>query len=491
MIKDPVTKVELLINLQAKNEDMRIGIVVTLMFLFVLIPMIVHEAYAKCIGNDDECYGSPIIPPLKFQFQYFALPDITCPNQDHVLVERPNGKLACVTDSTAEKAGWHIHYKNVVDFKGEVYVASPGAPSWISFEITGATLDKMVYENQMLVVSVTPNEEHGVLSLELPTGALPANFKYCSPDNKNQFDTPHIMILDGKEYPLDEGVNSRGQAAVNIPLDENSETIEIVRTCNSSSELSAISAMDEKNLIPISSGGYFNISEVKLFLEKYPQAEIISDHAEHKIHHKHYRYADMHTGDSVNLVLTKHVETENTNSILSCHLNQYSNKTYGIMGSEKIIKYIQNHDCLSEGGMGNLEPLTIRESFLELGFGDEEITVFITDMANRSAVSMNLFMSSQEWDVIPISSLIGAHDRLPETSSGDRRGPGTMMSETVKAGTYIKQNDEKEFWYTISGIESQVITIELQDHEFDRITFVSDNNKKWIKQINDMVLSGN
>ena len=202
-------------------------------------------------------------------------------------------------------------------------------------------------------------------------------------------------------------------------------------------------------------------------------------------------YVDSHTGDSVNLVLAKHVETENMNSILSCHLDQYHNKTYGMMGSEKIIEYLQDHDCLSESNIGNLEPIIIRESFLELGFGEEEITVFITDVTNHSTASMDLFAASQEWDVIPISNLVGAHNRLPETSSDDRRGPGTMVSETIKAGTYIKQNDEKEFWYTIHRSEDQIITIELQNHEFDRITFVSENSKKWIEKINDIVLSGN
>ena len=39
------------------------------------------------------------------------------------------------------------------------------------------------------------------------------------------------MIVDGTEHPLNEGVNSRGQSAVNIPLNENSKTIEIIRTC--------------------------------------------------------------------------------------------------------------------------------------------------------------------------------------------------------------------------------------------------------------------
>ena len=133
-------------------------------------------------------------------------------------------------------------------------------------------------------------------------------------------------------------------------------------------------------------------------------------------------------------------------------------------------------------------PIT-RESFLELEFGGDAITVFITDRTNHSAISMDLSTVSQEWTVVPISSLVEAHDKLPKTSSDDRRGPGTMVSDTVKAGTYIKQNGEKEFWYTIGGIESQVITIELQDHKYDRITFVSDKNHEWIEQINEVVNS--
>ena len=410
------------------------------------------------------------------------------PNQDHVLTERPNGKLACVTNSMAEKTGWHIHYENVVDFKGEVNV-STGAVAWISFEITGATLDKMTYENQMLIASVTPNGEHGVLSLELSSGELPANFEYCNPNNENQFDTPFVMIIDGEKYPLDEDVNSRGQAAVNIPLDENSDKIEIVRTCNDPPKPSTISAIDEKNPVLISFEDDFDIPEVKLFLEKYPQAEIIVDQTEYKIHKKHYMYTDSHTGDSVNLVLMKNIATGDVNNALNCPSNQNHSKYYEVRGSENITEYLQNYDCLSDSDIGKFEPIHIRESFLELDFGKDMITVFITDRTNLSSVSMDLSITSQVWTTIPIQSLIGAHDKLPETSSDDRRGPGTIVSDTEKTGTYIKQNDEKEFWHTIGGSQDQIITIELQDHEFDRITFVSENNKKWIEKINTIVNS--
>ena len=72
---------------------------------------------------------------------------------------------------------------------------------------TGATLDKMVYENQMLVASVTPN---GGTWRIVYSNCLPVSFLQISntvnPDNENQFDTPFVMIIGGQEYPLDEGV---------------------------------------------------------------------------------------------------------------------------------------------------------------------------------------------------------------------------------------------------------------------------------------------
>ena len=117
---------------------------------------------------------------------------------------------------------------------------------------------------------------------------------------------------------------------------------------------------------------------------------------------------------------------------------------------------------------------TMRQSMLELDFEEDVLTVFITDQT--------LFGSaSHEWAAIPTDSLVEAHDKLPETSMNDRIIAGTIGTETEKAGTYITQKGDKEFWYTIRGNEDQIITIELQNHEFDRIVFVSENSKKWIK----------
>ena len=120
---------------------------------------------------------------------------------------------------------------------------------------------------------------------------------------------------------------------------------------------------------------------------------------------------------------------------------------------------------------------TIRESVLEIYFEKDLVTVFIADqtMFGRGFTELT---------TIPIQNLVEAHDKLPETGMNDRIIAGTIGTKTEKAGTYITQNDDKEFWYTLRGSEDQIITIELQDHEFDRIVFVSENSKEWIERIN-------
>ena len=40
----------------------------------------------------------------------------------------------------------------------------------------------------------TPNEEYGVLSIELPSGSLPAHFEYCDPRMKNP--SKHTICYD-------------------------------------------------------------------------------------------------------------------------------------------------------------------------------------------------------------------------------------------------------------------------------------------------------
>lgn len=121
------------------------------------------------------------------------------------------------------------------------------------------------------------------------------------------------------------------------------------------------------------------------------------------------------------------------------------------------------------------------KSTLELRFEKEIITVMIRD-------ETNIATNFTELTTIPISSLVMAHDKLPKTSMNDQIIAGTIVSETEKSGTYLTEDGFKEFWYTIDdGDGHEIITIELQNHEFDRMIFDSEKNQELIDRINEIV----
>ncbi|MGI9567828.1 MAG: hypothetical protein ACR2LL_12560 [Nitrosopumilus sp.] len=225
---------------------------------------------------------------------------------------------------------------------------------------------------------------------------------------------------------------------------------------------------------------------------------VLVDQVGYVNHYRQYMHVEQTTGDVVGLSLMKNISTGQISSTFSCPPTSHHSEGYEVRGTLDIIEYLKNYDCLKDNNVERFEPVHdsdskkmedvqemshLRESILELEFGEEIITVFISDETYFGATT------SFEFTTIPVSNLVAAHDRLPEISSNDRMMAGSIVSETEKAGTHITQNNDREFWYTIGGNDYQIITIELQDHEFDRIVFVSDKNEKIIEQINDMVNS--
>ncbi len=96
-------------------------------------------------------------------------------------------------------------------------------------------------------------------------------------------------------------------------------------------------------------GDDFDIPEVKLFLEKYPQAEIQSDRInESGFHFKQYAAKDSLPGGSVWLFLVKNLESGEMDNVLSCPPNQHHDVGYAVRGSENVVHYLQNYDCLSD-----------------------------------------------------------------------------------------------------------------------------------------------
>ena len=123
---------------------------------------------------------------------------------------------------------------------------------------------------------------------------------------------------------------------------------------------------------------------------------------------------------------------------------------------------------------------TIQESIVDLEFDEEKIEVIMNSHAKFLAVRNDPL-------VIPINNIIQAHDTLPKQSSSDLRMPGTAISGSIKAGTYLTENDNKEFWFIKTRDSNNIITIELKDHEFDRIVVESEKSKEWIERINKII----
>jgi hypothetical protein len=125
---------------------------------------------------------------------------------------------------------------------------------------------------------------------------------------------------------------------------------------------------------------------------------------------------------------------------------------------------------------------TIQESIVDLEFNEEKIEVIMNSQAKFLAVRNDPL-------VIPINNIIQVHNTLPKQSSSDLRMPGTAIPGSIKAGTYLTENDNKEFWFIKTRDSNSIITIELKDHEFDRIVVESEKSKEWIERINKIISS--
>ena len=195
-----------------------------------LLPFIVQNVYAKCIYEHD-CYGIPGLSPLKEQIEQNVVSNIKCSNQEHVLVERPNGKLACVTNHTAHKTGWIIHHYSIADSQGNKAVVNQGLVHLIPFETTGLILKDLSFENNSLIATIKPNAEYGVLSLYIQHDLLVANPEQCYSINDPATSLFYLVIINGEGHKISESRNFNGEPVLNVHTTENARTIEIAGIC--------------------------------------------------------------------------------------------------------------------------------------------------------------------------------------------------------------------------------------------------------------------
>ena len=125
---------------------------------------------------------------------------------------------------------------------------------------------------------------------------------------------------------------------------------------------------------------------------------------------------------------------------------------------------------------------SIQASNAKLEFGDESLKIILNEQARFLAIH-------DEFIEIPLENLVSANALLPAVSDTDVRMPGTAIPGLIKAGTYLTENKNTEFWFTKDGNQTQIITIELQDHKFNRIVLQSEKNTQWIERIGEIISS--
>ena len=133
---------------------------------------------------------------------------------------------------------------------------------------------------------------------------------------------------------------------------------------------------------------------------------------------------------------------------------------------------LSNSDMLFAG--------SIQESEVEIYFDEEFIEISLNDQAQFLSVRSDSI-------IIPLEDITSAHRFFPKQSNSDLRMPGTSIPGSIKAGTYLTENDNKEFWFTKTRSEDNIVTIEIENHEYDRIVLESEKNQEWRDKINDII----
>ncbi|MCH9657770.1 hypothetical protein K0U27_03575 [archaeon] len=227
------------------NMQMRAAIV--LLLAAVLIPLIMSDAYAKCIDGED-CRRITGIEPLKAQvIQDVPLSDITCQRYDHILVERSNKKLACLTSDTIERTWQHMDYRYIADYKALLVLEKENLYYDVHFEIRGAIFEGLSFENNSLTATTRPYAEDGALSFQIPYDMLDANSERCNLEI-DPVKTSYIAVINDVEHALDYEQDFHGTpVTLHIPLDANSRIIEITHTCQDSQDRPLPVSEDSKN----------------------------------------------------------------------------------------------------------------------------------------------------------------------------------------------------------------------------------------------------
>ena len=194
--------------------------------LLILFASIIIAGISSAIFSVDA-----VIMPLKYQISSETDPDrYVCWNFDQLLVERPNGKFACVSPYTMMKLGWHPyqHYYNIDVYKDNIiYSVFAHNTSESSGMVSGIRHDA----NSESVIVDLPRTNPGELFIKIPRELLDAKLVRCGEVTEDPSDWYFLVLVDGEEVEYEEIFTTDDHRTLVIPYEKDLKQIEIAAPC--------------------------------------------------------------------------------------------------------------------------------------------------------------------------------------------------------------------------------------------------------------------
>ena len=172
-----------------------------------------------------------MLSPLKQFRSGIIINEILCQNDLHVLTARPNGKIACVSELTAERLGWKIINPDLHDTS--VFEVSKADDVFdVEYSINGGMIQDMTFDTgaNSLMIEIDSSSV-GILTVEIPRDLLDVKSDYCPPKSDNPPDDRFFVLLDGEEIMFDEISTTNQTRTLKMHFLPYTSKIEITEAC--------------------------------------------------------------------------------------------------------------------------------------------------------------------------------------------------------------------------------------------------------------------
>lgn len=166
-------------------------------------------------------------PSLKMQKDWgYDSVEFGCWYDASVLVERPNGKYACVYPYTAVRLGWDVVINDTNSKFIETKIGEYDIFAHFSRGITGNTITYDKNHNSLIIDLFA--KSNGKLSLAMPQTFIDMQTAYCSEPRSGD---DYFVLIDGEEVAYEQKISDETMMYLEILYPTHGGRIEVITTC--------------------------------------------------------------------------------------------------------------------------------------------------------------------------------------------------------------------------------------------------------------------